>query len=128
MVFPHDFGFLPRTRGGWRPYRRPPAHGCPSVPGPPRAVASHRRHRGRQLDGKKKIRNDRLIALGTLSHAYKDLKKLQDLPGQFMKELEAFFVNYHNLEGRKYRLLGCRGTKTALDLVKKSQKAARSAK
>jgi inorganic pyrophosphatase len=79
---------------------------------------------GEQLDGKKKVRNDRLIAVATLSHVYQDLKKLQDLPDQFIKELEAFFVNYHNLEGKKYKLLGCKDTKTALDLVKKSQKAA----
>jgi inorganic pyrophosphatase len=83
---------------------------------------------GEQLDGKKRVRNDRLIAVATLSHAYKDLRKLQDLPGQFVKELEAFFVNYHDLEGKKYKLLGCKDTKTALDLVKKSQKAASRAK
>jgi len=63
-----------------------------------------------------------------LSHAYKDWKKLSDLPDQFMKELEAFFVNYHGLEGKKYKLLGCKEAKTALDLVKKSQKAASRAK
>ena len=83
---------------------------------------------GEQLDGKKKVRNDCLIAVATLSHAYKNSEKLQDLPGQFMKELEAFFVNYHNLEGKKYKLLGCKDTKTALNLVKKSQKAASRAK
>ena len=52
---------------------------------------------GEQLDGKKKVRNDRLVAVADLSHAYTDLKKLSDLPGQFIHELEAFFVNYHNL-------------------------------
>jgi inorganic pyrophosphatase len=83
---------------------------------------------GEQLDRKKKVRNDRLIAVAELSHAYKDWKKLADLPGQFMHELEAFFVNYHNLEGKKYKLLGCKDTRTAVALVKKSQKAAARAK
>ena len=79
---------------------------------------------GEQLDGKKKVRNDRLIAVAELNHAYKDWKKLRDLPDQFITELEAFFVNYHGLEGKKYKLLGCKEAKTALELVKKAQKAA----
>jgi inorganic pyrophosphatase len=37
-------------------------------------------------------------------------------------------VNYHGLEGKKYKLLGCKEAKIALDLVKKSQKAAARAK
>lgn len=83
---------------------------------------------GEQLDGKKKVRNDRLIAVAELSHAYQNLKTLRDLPDPFITELEAFFVNYHNLEGKKYKQLGCKDTKTALDLIKKAQKAASHAK
>jgi inorganic pyrophosphatase len=64
MVFPHDFGFLPRT------------------------LAS---------DGD---------------------------PIDVLTELEAFFVNYYGLEGKKYKPLGCKEAKTAFDLVEKSQKAA----
>jgi inorganic pyrophosphatase len=62
MVFPHDFGFLPRTPDGE--------------------------------------------------------------PIDVLTELEAFFVNYYGLEGKKYKLLGCKEAKTAFDLVEKSQKAA----
>jgi inorganic pyrophosphatase len=31
-------------------------------------------------------------------------------------------VNYHNLEGKKYKLLGCKGADKALDLIKKARK------
>jgi inorganic pyrophosphatase len=33
-------------------------------------------------------------------------------------------VNYHRLEGKEYRLLGCKGPAAALALFKKAQKAA----
>lgn len=125
MVFPHDFGFLPRTLApDGDPIDVLLLMDVPAFPGclvPSRLIGVME---GEQLDGKKKVRNDRLIAVAVLSHEYEDWKKLGDLPSQFMNELEAFFVNYHGLEGKKYKLLGCKDTKTALDLVKKSQKAA----
>jgi inorganic pyrophosphatase len=129
MVFPHDFGFLPRTLApDGDPIDVLLLMDVPAFPGclvPSRLIGVME---GEQLDGKKKVRNDRLIAVAELSHAYKDWKKLSDLPDQFIKELEAFFVNYHGLEGKQYKLLGCKEAKTALDLVKKAQKAAGRAK
>jgi inorganic pyrophosphatase len=129
MVFPHDFGFLPRTLApDGDPIDVLLLMDVPAFPGclvPSRLIGVME---GEQLDGKKKVRNDRLIAVAELSHAYKDWKKLKDLPGQFVKELEAFFVNYHGLEGKQYKLLGCKEAKVAVDLVKKSQKAAARAK
>ena len=129
MVFPYDFGFLPRTLAAdGDPIDVLLLMDVPAFPGclvPSRLIGVME---GEQLDGKKKIRNDRLIAIAELSHAYKDWKKLKDLPNQFITELEAFFVNYHGLEGKKYKLLGCKEAKTALDLIKKSQKAATRAK
>jgi inorganic pyrophosphatase len=125
MVFPHDFGFLPRTLAAdGDPIDVLLLMDVPAFPGclvPSRLIGVME---GEQLDGKKKVRNDRLIAVAELSHAYKDWKKLRDLPDQFITELEAFFVNYHGLEGKKYKLLGCKEAKTALNLVKKAQKAA----
>jgi inorganic pyrophosphatase len=124
MVFPHDFGFLPRTLAAdGDPIDVLVLMDVPAFPGclvPSRLIGVME---GEQLDGKKKVRNDRLIAVAELSHAYKDWKKLRDLPDQFITELEAFFVNYHNLQGKKYKLLGCKDTRTALDLVKKARKA-----
>jgi inorganic pyrophosphatase len=78
---------------------------------------------GEQLDGKKKIRNDRLVAVAEANHKYSNIRKLNDLPGKWIKELQDFFVNYHNLEGKKYRLLGCKGADAALKLIKSAQKA-----
>jgi inorganic pyrophosphatase len=77
---------------------------------------------GEQIDGKKRIRNDRLVAVAEANHMYANVKKLKDLPGQWIKELEVFFVNCHNLEGKKYQLLGCKGADVAQNLIKDAKK------
>jgi inorganic pyrophosphatase len=121
MVFPHDFGFLPRTLA---PIDVLLLMDVPAFPGcvvPSRLIGVIE---GEQIDGKKNVRNDRLIAVANLSHAYADWTKLKDLPKNFVVELEAFFVNYHRLEGKEYKLLGCKESGIAMDLVKKARKAA----
>src|ERR1700761_3842427 len=110
MAFPYDFGFLPQTKAGDGDpidvlllMDEPAFSGC-AVPAKLIGVIE-----GEQIDGKKKIRNDRLVAVAAPSHSYAKVKKLDDLPKRWIKELEIFFVNFHNLEGKKYRLLGCEG-------------------
>ena len=55
---------------------------------------------------------------------YANVRKLDDLPKQFLRELQDFFVNYHRLEGKEYELLGCKGIAAAQKLIKVAQKAA----
>jgi hypothetical protein len=49
---------------------------------------------GEQVDGKKRIRNDRLVAVAEANHMYANVTKLADLPGKWIKELQIFFENY----------------------------------
>ncbi len=79
---------------------------------------------GEQLDGKKKIRNDRLLAVAEANHQYANVHRVRDLPSRFLHELEEFFVNYHGLEGKKYKLLGCKNSGAALRRIQKARKAA----
>jgi inorganic pyrophosphatase len=125
MVFPYDFGFLPQTIApDGDPIDVLLLMDEPAFPG----VAVKARLvgviEGEQIDGKKKIRNDRLVAVAEANHMYAGIRKLSDLPSKWLKELQVFFVNYHNLEGKQYRLLGCRGTKQAMRLIKEANKAA----
>jgi inorganic pyrophosphatase len=125
MVFPYDFGFLPRTLApDGDPIDVLLLMDEPAFPGC--AVKSRLIGviEGEQLDGKKKIRNDRLVAVAEANHMYANIKRLKDLPSKWLDEVQVFFVNYHNLEGKKYRLLGCKGADAALTLIKKAQKAA----
>jgi inorganic pyrophosphatase len=77
---------------------------------------------GEQLDGKKRIRNDRLLAVAAASHEYANIRKVKDLPNRWIRELQEFFVHYHSLEGKQYRLLGCKGHDAALRLIKQAEK------
>ena len=44
---------------------------------------------------------------------------------KWIDELEEFFVNYHNLEGKKYELLGTNGVAEALRLIRKARSLAK---
>jgi inorganic pyrophosphatase len=129
MAFPYDFGFLPQTIGGdGDPIDVLLLMDEPAFPGcavPARLIGVIE---GEQIDGKKKIRNDRLLAIAQANHMYANITKLKDLPDEFLMELESFFVNYHKLEGKQYRLLGCKSTATAQLLIKEARKQAEAQK
>lgn len=124
MVFPYDFGFLPQTIApDGDPIDVLLLMDEPAFPGCAVRARLVGVIEGEQLDGKKKIRNDRLIAVAEANHQYANVRKVKDLPSEWMKEVQDFFVNYHSLEGKKYRLLGCKGADAALNLIKKAMKA-----
>jgi inorganic pyrophosphatase len=125
MVFPYDFGFLPQTIApDGDPIDVLLLMDEPAFPGCAVQARLIGVIEGEQLDGKKKIRNDRLVAVAEMNHMHANIRKLKDLPAKWLTELQDFFVNYHNLEGKKYKLLGCKGEDAALRLIKKAQKAA----
>ena len=125
MTFPYDFGFLPQTLA---PDGDPldvlllmdePAY--PGVLVQSRLIGVIE---GEQVEGKKKTRNHRLLAVAKANHLYANIKRWQDLPRTFTKELEKFFVNYHRQEGKEYRLLGLKNSAQAEHLIKQARKAA----
>lgn len=122
MSFPWDFGFVPKTKApDGDPIDVLLLMDEPAYPGcavPARLIGVIE---GEQIEGRKRKRNDRLVAVADASHAYANIRRLKDLPRKWIKELEGFFVNYHQLEGRKYRLLGCRGAHTAMRLVQEAR-------
>jgi inorganic pyrophosphatase len=125
MVFPYDFGFLPQTLApDGDPIDVLLLMDEPAFPGVAVMARLIGVIEGEQIDGKEKIRNDRLVAVAEANHMYAGIRKLSDLPSKWVKELQVFFVNYHNLEGKQYRLLGCRGAKQAMRLIKAAKKAA----
>lgn len=125
MAFPYDFGFLPRTiAGDGDPMDVLVLMDEPAFPGCLLRARLIGVIEGEQVDQGKSVRNDRLVAIAEANHMYVSIKDIQDLPGQFLRELEDFFVNYHKLEGRKFKLLGCKGTKEAMRLIEQAQKAA----
>jgi len=125
MTFPYDFGFLPKTIApDGDPFDVLLLMDEPAYPG---VVVRSRLIgviEGEQAEGKKKNRNDRLLAVAEANHQYANIKTFHDLPKQFLYELEEFFVNYHKMEGKEYRLLGCKSAGEAMQLIREARRAA----
>jgi inorganic pyrophosphatase len=126
MTFPYDFGFIPRTIAP----DGDPVDVLVLMDDPVFTGCAVRARligviEGQQVDGKKKIRNDRLVAVAEETHRYANIRKVKDLPDKWTEEVEEFFVNYHNLQGKKYQLLGTKGVSEALRLIRKGRRAAR---
>jgi len=123
MAFPYDFGFVPSTLA---------ADGDPldvlvlmDEPAFPGCVLSCRLIgviEGEQIEKRQRIRNDRIVAVEQDAHSWSDIKTVNDLGKKFSRELEEFFVNYHKLSGKKYRILGLGGPGQARKLVKASMR------
>jgi inorganic pyrophosphatase len=126
MAFPYDFGFVPSTLAeDGDPtdvlvlMDEPAFAGCLLKC---RIIGVIEAEQG---DKKKKIRNDRIIAVEEQNHSYAKVKHVDDLGKQFVKELEEFFVDYHRLSGEKYKVLDVKGPGEARRRVKAGVKAAR---
>lgn len=128
MVFPYDFGFVPNTLADdGDPLDVLVLMDAPAFPGCALVARLIGVIEGEQEAPKMKpVRNDRLVAVAETTHLYAKFTRLKDMPKQALRELEEFFVNYHRLQGKTYRLLRCKGEKTALELIAKSRKKARA--
>src|SRR5579863_8188335 len=119
MAFPYDFGFVPSTEADdGDPVDVLVLMDEPAFPGCVLSCRIIGVIEGEQNSKGGKERNDRIIAVEQDAHSWADIKTVDDLGRQFCRELEEFFVNYHNLSGQKYRVLGMKGPDQARKLVK----------
>src|SRR4030081_3866632 len=126
MAFPYDFGFVPSTRGGDGDpldvlvlMDEPAFAGCKLTC---RVVGVIE---GEQGDKKDTERNDRIVAVEDGNHSYAHVKRIDDLGKSFERDLEEFFVNYHRLSGKEYRILGLKGPASGRRCVMQARKRAR---
>ena len=123
MAFPYDFGFVPSTKADdGDPVDVLVLMDEPAFPGCVLKCRPIGVIQGEQGDKKKKVRNDRIIAVEQDAHSWADIKTVDDLGKQFVRELEEFFVDYHKLSGKQYRVLALKGPAQALKLVKSGRK------
>ena len=123
MAFPYDFGFVPQTKAeDGDPLDvlvlmdEPAFAGC-ILMGRLIGVIE-----GEQVQpGQPPVRNDRLVAVAETTHMYAKFTRLKDMPKQALKEIQEFFVNYHKLQGKEYRLLGVHGRKRARAAIEKTR-------
>jgi inorganic pyrophosphatase len=118
MEFPYDFGFVPSTRA---------EDGDPldvlllmdeqAFPG---CVVESRLVgviEAEQEEEGEITRNDRLVAVAKESHSHSNLKDLTDLNRKLLEEVGQFFVNYQQLNGAKFKVLGYKGANEAMRLL-----------
>jgi inorganic pyrophosphatase len=119
MTFPYDFGFVPLTEADdGDPVDVLVLMDEPAFPGCVLKCRPIGVIEGEQGDKKKTVRNDRIVAIQEDAHSWEEIKTIDDLGKQFCRELEEFFVNYHKLSGKEYRILGLKGPDQARKLVK----------
>ncbi len=119
MAFPYDFGFVPSTKADdGDPVDVLVLMDEPAFPGCVLSCRPIGVIEGEQGDKKKKVRNDRIVAVEKDAHSWEDIKDIANVGKQFIRELEEFFVNYHKLSGERYRILGVGGPQRARKLVK----------
>jgi inorganic pyrophosphatase len=125
MAFPYDFGFVPSTLADdGDPMDVLVLMDEPAFPGCVLTCRPIGIIEGRQTDGKKKERNDRVVAVENGNHSYATIQRIDDLGKHFVRELEEFFVNYHELTGKKYEVLKVSGPAEARRRIRKGIKAA----
>jgi inorganic pyrophosphatase len=119
MSFPYDFGFVPSTKADdGDPIDVLVLMDEPAFPGCVLKCRVIGVIEGEQGSGKKKVRNDRIVAVEKGAHSWADIKTIDDLGKRFAAELEQFFVDYHKISGEQYRVLGLKGPDRARKSVK----------
>jgi inorganic pyrophosphatase len=65
------------------------------------------------------VRNDRLIALAEGSTERGTPRRLRDLDGQLLEQIEGFFADYNRMRGTSFKPLRRRGSRTAGRLLER---------
>jgi inorganic pyrophosphatase len=124
MAFPYDFGFVPSTLAeDGDPLDVLVLMDEPAFPGCLVKCRLVGVIEGEQEGKKKTLRNDRIVAVDIENHQWAHIEHVDDLGKQFVRELEEFFVNFHDLMGKKYRILDVRGPGQARRSVEGARKA-----
>ena len=124
MAFPYDFGFVPSTVA---------EDGDPVdvlvLMDEPAAVGCLLQCRiigiieGEQGSKRDRERNDRIVAIERANHSFADIRHVKDLGKEFVRELEEFFVNYHDLSDEKYKIVDVKGPNQANKRIHESIRA-----
>ena len=119
MVFPFDFGFIPDTKGeDGDPLDIIIISELKSFPGCVMDCRIIGAITAEQTEKGKTVRNDRFLSIPEASHLFEGVKELEDLPDDVLDQLETFFINYNEVEGKKFKPLKRMDAQKALKLIK----------
>jgi inorganic pyrophosphatase len=118
MSFPLDFGFVPGTLGqDGDPLDILVLNDEPSPVGTLLTARLIGVIKAEQTEDGDTLRNDRLLAVASVSHLFAKVASVDDLPGDFMTNLIQFWVNYDALRGVDFRVLGIDDGQAAARLI-----------
>lgn len=122
MVFPYDFGFIPKTKGeDGDPLDVIVISEFESFPGcmiPCRIIGGMKAEQSIEKGRKKMIRNDRFLAVPKCSNIFDNIQTMHDLPKIIIKELEDFFIDYNHIEEKEFKILDNLTPRAAIKLIK----------
>jgi inorganic pyrophosphatase len=120
MNFPYDFGFIPGTRGQdgdpldvlvimEYPVLQGALVHC-NVIGILEASQTERNGQ--------KVRNDRIVAVWSLSSRYNEIRDVDDLSLQTLREVRNFFIQYNQLAGKLFEPIGWKNAAEAVRMIR----------
>lgn len=119
MVFPFDFGFIPGTKGeDGDPLDIIIISELKSFPGCAMECRIIGGILAEQTEKKKTVRNDRFLAIPVASQIFANVKSIEDLPKDVIEQLQSFFINYNEEEGKKFKPIKNVNAKDAYKLIK----------
>jgi inorganic pyrophosphatase len=122
-VFPFDFGFIPSTLApDGDPLDVLVVIEDPTFPGCLIDVHLIGVIEAEQTEGRKKERNDRLIAVAATSHRHGQASALPDIGKPLIDEITEFFVDYNKQQGKTFKPRGRYGRKRAEALFQKAHR------
>ena len=121
--FPYDFGFIPNTKGGDGDpldvlvlMDESAFAGCYLTARLIGVIEAEQT----ETDGKTE-RNDRLIAVASVSKTHSDIRSINDLNEKLVDQIEHFFVSYNQAKGKQFNPLGRFAARKAREVVEQAQ-------
>jgi len=116
--FPYDFGFIPSTLGeDGDPIDVLLLMDEPVFPGclvPARLIGVIA---AEQTEEGETVRNDRLLAVSSVSRTHQSIQDINDLNEHLVTEIEHFFRSYNIMRGAEFKVVGRYGSEQAQKLV-----------
>ncbi len=124
MAFPYDFGSIPGTRAeDGDPLDVLVLGQAASFPGCLTHVRLIGEIEATQREGRRQIRNSRLIGVALTPVNHPRITSLRTLEPEQLHSIEQFFVAYNRAQGRDFRVRSRRGPREALVAFRKAEKA-----
>ena len=118
LMFPFDFGFIPGTKGeDGDPIDALVISEFQGFPGCLMECRIIGCIQAEQSSNGKKIRNDRFLAIPEQSSVFENAISIEDIPSTIITQIEKFFTNYIEGEGKKFYPLGNLNAALAMSLL-----------